>query len=97
MQAVNRSRSYSDIVKLLSERSANLLDAPGLSDDQSLWLRSLEETYGVCIELHTTLGPDNRPSAIDGVISGEGELPPGFQWAFRIDRHETRCCLRALD
>ncbi|MEZ4385901.1 MAG: hypothetical protein R3A79_31570 [Nannocystaceae bacterium] len=97
MQAVNRSRSYSDIVKLLAERSANLLDGPDLSDDQSLWLRSLEKTYGVCIEMHTTLGPDNRPSAIDGVISGEDHLPPGFQWAFRIDRHETRCCLRALD
>ncbi|HFE44648.1 MAG TPA: hypothetical protein ENJ18_04020 [Nannocystis exedens] len=103
MQAIDRRRSYTQIVNMLAERSATLLDAPQLSDDQSLWLRSVEKTYGVIIELETTMGPDNRPAAIDGTISGRTseqpsgrQLPEGFQWAFRIDRHETRCCLRAL-
>ncbi len=108
MQAMDRRRSYTQIVNMLAERSATLLGAPQLSDDQSIWLRSVEETYGVIIQLETTMGPDNRPAAIDGTIynegsnegsgkgSGEGQLPEGFQWAFRIDRHETRCCLRAL-
>jgi hypothetical protein len=97
MQAVNRRRSYTQIVNMLAERSSSLLGETELSDDQSMWLRSVEETYGVSIQLETTLGPDNRPAAIDGVISSEDQLPAGFQWAFRIDRHETRCCLRALD
>ncbi len=97
MQAVTRRRSYTQIVNMLAERSSSLLCETQLSDDQSLWLRSLEEAYGVSIQLETTLGPDNRPAAIDGVIFSEDQLPSGFQWAFRIDRHETRCCLRALD
>lgn len=96
MQAMDHRRSYTQIVNMLAERSATLLGAPRLSDDQSIWLRSVEQTYGVTIQLETTMGPDNRPAAIDGTISGTGQLPEGFQWAFRIDRHETRCCLRAL-
>jgi len=99
MQTVNRRRSYTQIVNMLAERRSSLLDETELSDDQSMWLRSVEETYGVSIQLETTMGPDNRPEAIDGVISSRDQLPAtaGFQWAFRIDRHETRCCLRSLD
>jgi len=103
VQAINRRRSYTQIVNMLAERSATLLGSLDLSGcarddngDHDRWLRSVEETYGVSIQLETMMGPDNRPSAIDGIISSADQLPAGFEWAFRIDRHETRCCLRAV-
>lgn len=96
MQAVER-RSYTQIIRLLAERSTALLAAPEVDDEYSSWVRSLEETYGVNIKVETHMGPDNRPSSIDGVISGDGGMPSGFEWAFRIDRHETRFGLRSLD
>lgn len=88
-------RSYTHIVRMLAERGSALLAGPQPDDTYSSWVRSLEETYGVVIKVETTMGPDNRPSSIDGVIVGD--VPSGFEWAFRVDRHETRFGLRSLD
>ena len=106
VQTIDRRRSYTQIVNRLAERRATLLGDRVVADERlqgrdlreqhAQWLRSLEEDYGVSIQLETMMGPDNRPSAIDGIISSDDALPAGFQWAFRIDRHETRCCLRAV-
>lgn len=94
MQAAAKVQRVHHLVNLVAQRSSALLAEPEGEAEYEHWVRSLEATYGVSIAVQTTMGPDNRPSAIDGVISSAVGLPSGYEWAFRSDRHETRCCLR---
>ncbi len=87
-------RPYTHLVNLVAQRSSLLLSGtPAGSQEYMLWVRSLEEDFGVRIEVQTTMGPDNRPSAIGGTIcSGTG--PVDCQLAFTVDGDETRCAVR---
>ncbi|MEZ4448695.1 MAG: hypothetical protein R3B09_04380 [Nannocystaceae bacterium] len=93
VQAAPKIQRVHHLINMVAQRSSALLGAPEGVGEYESWVRSLEATYGVSIAVQTTMGPDNRPSAIDGVISSHA-APTGYEWAFRIDRHETRCCLR---
>ena len=79
-------------MKLVAQRSSELLRGSDAVAYER-FVRSVEETYGVSIALQKTLGPDNRPAAIDGVISAETDAP-GWHWTFRSDQNEIRCGLR---
>jgi len=90
----SKRRIPTQVVNLVAQRSSEFLSSPELAvQDYERFVRSVEETYGVSIAVQQTLGPDNRPAAIDGVISPDGSAP-GWQWTFRSDHNETRCALR---
>lgn len=90
----SKRRITTQVVNLVAQRSSEFLNSPNSEvQDYERFVRSIEETYGVSIAVQRTLGPDNRPAAIDGVISPDGSAP-GWQWTFRTDHHETRCALR---
>lgn len=103
-------RPYTHLVNLVAKRSSLLLGG-GVAGSQEYmrWVRSLEQDFGVRIEVRTIMGPDNRPSAIGGTISSatppaSGSSPPtarrldampsDCQLAFTVDGDETRCALR---
>jgi len=100
-------RPYTHLVNLVAKRSSLLLvgGAAG-SQEYMRWVRSLEQDFGVRIEVQTIMGPDNRPSAIGGTISpissaepgpvvrGGETVPTDCQLAFTVDGHETRCAVR---
>jgi len=109
--AVNPSsnvRPYTHLINLVAQRSSLLLGGTASGSQEYMdWVHSLEQDFGVHIEVRTILGPDNRPSAIDGTIrkgtsrgaidSGAGDsgcIPPDCQLAFTVDGDETRCCVR---
>jgi len=99
-------RPYTHLVNLVAKRSSLLLDG-GVAGSQEYmrWVRSLEQDFGVRIEVRTIMGPDNRPSAIGGTISSatpstptpstrSTAMPSDCQLAFTVDGDETRCALR---
>lgn len=101
-------RPYTHLVNLVAKRSSLLLDG-GVAGSQEYmrWVRSLEQDFGVRIEVRTIMGPDNRPSAIGGTISSVASpsaaspsahrldaMPSDCQLAFTVDGDETRCALR---
>lgn len=63
-------RPYTHLVNLVAKRSSLLLygGAAG-SQEYMRWVRSLEQDFGVRIEVRTIMGADNRPAAIGGTIS----------------------------
>ncbi len=69
-------RPYTHLVNLVAKRSSLLLDG-GVAGSQEYmrWVRSLEQDFGVRIEVRTIMGPDNRPSAIGGTISSASPTP----------------------
>lgn len=83
---------YTHLINLVAHRSKLLLAGAG-SHDYLDWVRSLERDFDVRIEVQTIMGPDNRPSAIDGKIFGQA-MPPNCQLAFTVDEDETRCAVR---
>lgn len=102
-------RPYTHLVNLVAKRSSLLLDGGAAGSQEYMrWVRSLEQDFGVRIEVRTIMGPDNRPSAIGGTISSAtpspSALPPAArrldampsdcQLAFTVDGDETRCALR---
>ena len=100
-------RPYTHLVNLVAKRSSLLLDGGAAGSQEYMrWVRSLEQDFGVRIEVRTIMGPDNRPSAIGGTISpavasGPGPtvvcgetVPTDCQLAFTVDGHETRCAVR---
>lgn len=88
-------RQYRSLVDRVAARSSLLI---GASDSARCsfwsWVRSLEESSGVSIHVETIMGPDNRPSAVDGVISGRGDSTARCRMAFTVTADETRCALR---
>ena len=63
-------RPYTHLVNLVAKRSSLLLDGgPAGSQEYMRWVRSLEQDFGVRIEVRTIMGADNRPAAIGGTIS----------------------------
>jgi hypothetical protein len=93
VEASNR-RIPTQLVKLVAERSSALLRAADHGDaDYDSFVRTVEQTYGVHIAVQKTLGPDNRPAVIDGIISLD-DSAAGCQWTFRSDENETRCAMR---
>lgn len=56
------------------------------------WVRALEESFDVSIEVETIMGPDNRPAGVGGVICRRGLGGP--RMAFTVDADETRCALQ---
>ncbi len=87
-------RPYTHLVNLVAQRSSLLLGGgPSGSQEYMDWVRSLEQDFGVRIEVRTIMGPDNRPAAIGGTICS-GLMPPDCQLAFTVDGDETRCSVR---
>ena len=87
-------RSYTHLVALVAQRSSLLLGGTASGSQEYMeWVHSLEQDFGVHIEVRTIMGPDNRPSAIGGTISS-GAMPPDCQLAFTVDGDETRCVVR---
>lgn len=87
-------RPYTHLVNLVAQRSSLLLaGTPAGSQEYMDWVRSLEQDFGVRIEVRTIMGPDNRPSAIGGTIRS-GTMPADCQLAFTVDGDETRCVVR---
>lgn len=86
-------RPYTHLVNLLAQRSSTLIDG-GVegSREYMTWVRSLEETFGVSIEVQTVMGPEGRPAAVGGTICGSSM--PNCRLTFRVDGEETRCALR---
>ena len=92
-------RPYTHLVNLVAKRSSLLLDG-GVAGSQEYmrWVRSLEQDFGVRIEVRTIMGPDNRPSAIGGTISSaaspttapSASAPPT---AHRLDAMPSDCQL----
>lgn len=89
----NSPRRYTHLVNLIAQRSSVLLarDAAS-SQDYLAWVRSLEETFGVSIEVNTVMDPEGRPASIGGTIR-ESERPD-CRLIFTVDGEETRCALR---
>ena len=100
--------SMVSMVNMVAKRSSMLLDG-GVTGSQEYmrWVRSLEQDFGVRIEVRTIMGADNRPAAIGGTISsvpsacaeppaarGLDAMPSDCQRAFTVDGDETRCALR---
>jgi hypothetical protein len=86
-------RQYRSLIDRVAERSGLLLGASeGARDSFWIWVRSLEDAFGVSIEVETIMGPDNQPSAVGGVISSRRSGTRCM--AFTIDAEETRCALR---
>lgn len=89
----NSSRSYTHLVNLLAQRGSVLLDGDTAGSQAYMrWVRSLEESFGVSIEVRTVLGPEGRPAAIGGTICGADR--PDRSLTFTVDGDETRCALR---
>ncbi len=101
-------RPYTHLVNLVAKRSSLLLDGNATGSQEYMrWVRSLEQDFGVRIEVRTIMGADNRPAAIGGTISsvpsacaeppaarGLDAMPSDCQLAFMVDGDETRCALR---
>ena len=68
--------SMVSMLNMVAKRSSMLLDG-GVTGSQEYmrWVRSLEQDFGVRIEVRTIMGPDNRPSAIGGTISSAASPP----------------------
>jgi hypothetical protein len=63
-------RPYTHLVNLVAKRSSLLLDGGTAGSQEYMrWVRSLEQDFGVRIEVRTIMGADNRPAAIGGTIS----------------------------
>ncbi len=87
-------RPYTHLINLVAQRSSLLLGGtPSGSQEYMDWVHSLEQDFGVRIEVRTIMGPDNRPSAIGGTIR-IGTMPADCQLAFTVDGDETRCVVR---
>ena len=87
-------RPYTHLINLVAQRSSLLLGGtPSGSQEYMDWVHSLEQDFGVRIEVRTIMGPDNRPSAVGGTIFGQA-MPPDCQLAFTVDEDETRCAVR---
>ena len=85
---------YTHLVNLVAQRSSLLLGGTSAGSQEYMrWVRSLEEDFGVRIEVRPTMGPDNRPSAVGGTICS-GAMPADCQIAFTVDGDETRCAVR---
>ena len=91
-------RPYTHLVNLVAQRSSLLLEGSDSGSQEYMrWVRSLEEDFGVRIEVRTIMGPDNRPAAIGGTIQAVDpgcRVPSDCQLAFTVDGDETRCSLR---
>lgn len=89
----DRPRQYTQLVNLIAQRSSVLLasDAAG-SQDYLAWVRSLEEAFGVSIEVNTVMGPEGRPAAIGGTIRESQR--PDRRLIFTVNGDETRCALQ---
>ncbi len=101
-------RRYTHLVNLVAKRSSLLLEGSDAGSQEYMqWVRSLEQDFGVRIEVRTIMGPDNRPAAIGGTICsapasvtrtagpvGPVGMPSDCQLAFTVDGDETRCTLR---
>lgn len=87
--------SYTRLAHLLAQRGSVLL-AGDLAGSQAYmrWVRSLEESLGVTIEVETVFGPEGRPAAIGGTICGADR--PDRRVTFTVDGEETRCALRYM-
>lgn len=86
-------RPYTHLVNLIAERSSALLEGGAAGSQEYLsWVRSLEQAFGVSIEVQTVLGPEGRPAAIGGTICGVDR--PDCRLVFTVDGDETRCALR---
>lgn len=89
----NSPRRYTHLVNLIAQRSSVLLTRDAASSqDYMVWVRSLEETFGVSIEVKTVMDPEGRPASIGGTIR-ENERPD-CRLIFTVDGDETRCALR---
>ncbi len=87
-------RPYTHLITLVAQRSSLLLGGTSSGSQEYMdWVHSLEQDFGVHIEVRTIMGPDNRPSAIGGTIHS-GAMPPDCQLAFTVDGDETRCVVR---
>ncbi len=87
-------RPYTHLINLVARRSSLLLGGTAAGSQEYMsWVRSLEQDFGVRIEVRTIMGPDNRPSAIGGTIRS-GTMPADCQLAFTVDGDETRCAVR---
>lgn len=86
-------RPYTNLVNLLAQRSSTLIggESDGSREYMS-WVRSLEESFGVRIEVQTVMGPEGRPAAVGGTICGSSM--PNCRLTFTVDGDETRCALR---
>lgn len=82
---------YTQVVNLLAQRSSVLLagDVDG-SRGYMDFVRSLEQRYGVRIEVTTVTDPDGRTQAVGGTIRGDR---PDCRVTFTVDGDETRCAL----
>ena len=90
---VSSPRRYTHLVNLIAQRSSALLTREvDCSQDYMSWVRSLEETFGVSIEVKTVMDPEGRPASIGGTIR-ESERPD-CRVIFTVDGEETRCALR---
>lgn len=89
----NSSRQYTHLVNLIAQRSSALLsrDAHG-SQDYMTWVRSLEQAFGVSIEVKTVMDPEGRPASIGGTICESQR--PDCRLVFSVNGDETRCALR---
>ena len=87
-------RPYTHLINLVAQRSSLLLGGTASGSQEYMdWVHSLEQDFGVHIEVRTIMGPDNRPSAIGGTIRS-GTMPADCQLAFTVDGDETRCAVR---
>jgi len=87
-------RPYTHLINLVAQRSSLLLGGTTAGSQEYMdWVRSLEQDFGVRIEVRTIMGPDNRPSAIGGTIRS-GAMAADCQLAFSVDGDETRCVVR---
>lgn len=89
----NSPRRYTHLVNLIAQRSSVLLTRDASSShDYMTWVRSLEQTFGVSIEVQTVMDPEGRPAAIGGTICESAR--PDCRLIFTVDGDETRCALR---
>lgn len=87
-------RSYTHLINLVAQRSSLLLEGTAAGSQEYMrWVHSLEQDFGVKIEVKTIMGPDNRPAAIGGTLHS-GTMPANCQLAFTVDGDETRCAVR---
>lgn len=94
-----RHRPYTHLITLVAQRSSLLLAGTAAGSQEYMrWVHSLEQDFGVSIEVKTIMGPDNRPAAIGGTIRTScgrgGMIPADCQLAFTVDGDETRCAVR---
>lgn len=62
-------RPYTHLINLVAQRSSLLLAGTAAGSQEYMrWVHSLEQDFGVSIEVNTIMGPDNRPAAIGGTI-----------------------------